>query len=64
MADTPNYKQIKDFDELNKNILNDDDMLLIQDHNGITKHIKASVLNDIKRNMLFYEVLDDNDNIE
>ena len=61
MADTPNYKQIKDFEELSKDRLDDNDLLLVQDHTGITKHIKASVLNDIKKNMLFYEeVLDDN----
>ena len=57
---TPNYKQIKDFDELNKDNLHDDDLLLIQDHNGITRKIKASVLNDIRNNMLFYEVINDN----
>ena len=57
---TPNYKQIKDFDELNKDNLHDDDLLLIQDHNGVTRKIKASVLNDIRNNMLFYEVINDN----
>lgn len=58
---TPNYKQIKDFDELDKNNLHDDDLLLIQDHNGVTRKIKASVLNDIRNNMLFYEVINDNE---
>ena len=62
MPETPmNTKQIKDFDELNKANLNDNDLLLVQTHEGVTKHIKASVLNEIKRNMLFYEVLNDED---
>ena len=61
---TPNYKQIKDFDELNKDNLHDDDLLLIQDHNGITRKIKASVLNDIRNNMLFYEVVNENNRPE
>ena len=62
MPETPmNTKQIKDFDELNKANLNDNDLLLVQTHEGVTKHIKASVLNENKRNMLFYEVLNDED---
>lgn len=54
-----NYKQIQEFEELNSSNLHNDDKLLIQDHTGVTKYITAKVLNEIKENMLFYEVLDD-----